>query len=234
MKIYFFVFILFFSVSIFSQIQNVQDALVQIEKGNFNEATETLNKLKIQNQNDPSIKFLDAVLTRNAKDAIIKFEDYYKKNPNGKFADASLFRIFSYYYALGFYKKADTLLTELKTKFPNSTYLKTVDKSISDFEDDEPFKKEPTTQTKPEIVTNKLENINYSIQVAAFINPENAQKLLEQLRKDSYKTEIITKEIGGSNFKIVIVGDFSSESEAKKVLDEINKKFNVNGRILIK
>lgn len=221
----------FFSILSFAQEIDIKDALKQVESGNIKEAEKLLKAFQIKNQNDPSVKFLDAVLTQDAKTAVKKYEDYLKMFPNSKYADASLFRIFSYYYSLGFYKKADTLLTQLKTKFPNSPYLTAADMSIPDVDDVVLVK-----ETKEEKEKIKLPNSvgKYSIQVGAFLSLENATKLSDQLKKEGFTTEITQKEIGGSVLNVVYAGNYKDENDAKKYLEIINQKFKVSARVVSK
>ncbi len=230
MKIVIFIFIIF-PLFLFAQEIDIRDALKQIEVGNIQEAKKSLKLFQAKNSNDPSVKFLDAVLTQNAKVAVKKFEDHFKNYPNSKYADASLFRIFSYYYSLGYYKKADTLLTQLKTKFPNSPYLKTADKNIPNYDDVEFAENKSLEKEKTDTLKSSPK---YSIQVGAFLSLENATKLSEQIKKENIATEIIQKEIGGSVLNVVYAGNFQNETEAKKYLEIINKKFNVSARIVSK
>lgn len=223
--------LIIFPLFTFAQEIDIKDALKQIEAGNIKEAEKSLKSFQAKNPIDHSVKFLDAVLTQNAKEAVKKFEDYFKKYQTSKYADASLFRIFSYYYALGFYKKADTLLTQLKTKFPNSPYLKTADKTIPDFDDVEFAEDKSLEKEKTDISKSAGK---YSIQVGAFLSLENATKLSEQLKKENFPSEIIQKEIGGSVLNVVYAGNFQNEIDAKKYLEVINKKFNVSARIVLK
>ncbi|MCX7876128.1 MAG: SPOR domain-containing protein [Melioribacteraceae bacterium] len=234
MKKIFFLLIIFSVYSLGQEVE-IKDALILIEKGNIKEAEKKLKEFQSNNSNNPSVKFLDAVLTSDAQLAIKKFEAIYKAFPNSKYADASLFRIFSYYYALGFYKKADTLLTVLKAKFPNSNYLKTADKTIPDFDDVELTNREQK-KVEPNKIDESVSNnlTNFTIQVGAFLNLENANKLADQIKKEGYTTEITQKEIGGSVLNVVYVGNFLKEDEAKKILEIINKKFSVSGRIVSK
>lgn len=230
MKIIIFLSLILATFSIAQEI-DIKDALKQIELGNIKDAENSLKSFQIKNSNDPSVKFLDAVLTQNAKVAVKKFEDHFKNYPTSKYADASLFRIFSYYYSLGYYKKADTLLAQLKTKFPNSPYLRTADKTIPDYDDVEFAKNDSLKKEKIDFVKSAGK---FSIQVGAFLSLENATKLSEQLKKEYMSVEIIQKEIGGTVLNVVYAGNFQNETEAKKYLEIINKKFNVSGRIVSK
>lgn len=233
-KIFFLLSIFILFATLQAQEINITNALKEIENGNLISAETQLKKFKTKNPNDPSVVFLDAVMTKNANEAIKKFSFHYQNFPNSKYADASLFRIFSYYYALGYYKKAESYLSELKKNFPNSPYLKTADKTIPDVDDFELSKTQTKIENqKPSISKEDFVEGKFTIQVGAFLNPENAVKLSEQLKAEGLTTEISSKVIGGSTLKVVTAGIFPTEDEAKIKLEFINQKFNLKGRVIL-
>lgn len=209
-----------------AQEVDISDALNEIESGNFRNAKTLLQELKKTNPDDPSVIFLDGVLTSNGDEALIKYSTVYEKFPKSKYADASLYKIFSYYYSLGYYKKAEDYLAKLKTEFPNSEYIKIADRSIPDSDE---VSKLPQTRLDP-----VNENINYkfTIQAGAFLNADNAKKLSGQLSNDGYKIRITTKDIGGSVFTIVNIGEFETENEVNQVLKILFDKYHLKGRIV--
>jgi tetratricopeptide (TPR) repeat protein len=215
----------------FSQEVDIVPALQQIENGNIKSAETILRDLKTKNANDPSVIFLDAVLTKNGEEALKKYSTVLEKYPDSKYTDAVIYRIFSYYYSLGYYRKAETYLDRLKKDFPESPYIKTADRKIPDIE--ELPSQSVVTPSKP-IQTEKIESkiYNFTIQAGAFLNVENAKKLSEQLKRENYITEITTKDIGGSILNVVNVGRYTTEDESKTVLVLLEKKFNLKGRIV--
>ena len=225
--------ILIITNQIIAQEVDITPALKQIESGNISNAASILLNLKSQNPGDPSVIFLDATLTKDGDEALRKYSTVLEKFPESKYADASLYRIFSYYYSLGFYKKAENYLDRLKKDFPESPYIKTADRKIPDVEEpsaqtvSEPQIQQPAQQKK-----NEATEYNFTIQAGAFLNVENAKKLSDQLKKENYFTEITSKEVGGSILNVVNVGKFSNEEEAKPVLNFLEKKFNLKGRVV--
>jgi len=217
--------------TLLAQEVDIAPALQQIESGNISNASTILLNFKSKNAGDPSVIFLDAMLTKDGDEALRKYSTVLEKFPESKYADASLYRIFSYYYTLGYYKKAETYLDRLKKDFPESPYIKTADRKLPEIE-------EPIIQTidkpetQPPIQPEKVEvkSYNFTIQAGAFLNVENAKKLGEQLKKENYFTEITTKEVGGSILNVVNVGKFVNEEEAKPVLSFLLSKFNLKGR----
>ena len=225
--------LIFLTNQIFSQEVDISPALKQIESGNISNAAAILLNLKSKNPGDPSVIFLDAILTKDGDEALRKYSTVLEKFPESKYADASLYRIFSYYYSLGYYKKAETYLDRLKKDFPESQYVKTADRKIPDVEEpsaqtvSESQIQQPAQQKKNEATEN-----NFTIQAGAFLNVDNARKLSDQLKKENYFTEITTKEVGGSILNVVNVGKFANEEETKPVLNFLEKKFNLKGRVV--
>lgn len=218
---------------IIAQEVDITPALKQIESGNISNAATILLDLKSKNPGDPSVIFLDATLTKEGDEALRKYSTVLEKFPESKYADASLYRIFSYYYSLGYYKKAETYLDRLRKDFPESPYIKTADQKIPDIE-------EPSAQTlsEPQIQQTAQQKKNettgnfFTIQAGAFLNVDNARKLSDQLKKENYFTEITTKEVGGSILNVVNVGKFANEEETKPILNFLEKKFNLKGRVV--
>ena len=152
-----------------------------------------------------------------------------EKYPQFKFKDKVLYQIFSYYYSLGFYKKAETYLDRLKKEFPESEYISAAQKDIPELDEKQPAAaiNQPKIE-KPKTVETK--NI-FTIQAGAFLNIDNAKKLKETLSKEKFPVEISSKEIGGSVLNVVNVGRFKTEAETKKVLSMLEKKYSIKGRI---
>jgi tetratricopeptide (TPR) repeat protein len=207
--------------------------LKSIESGEINKAEKILNELKSTNPNDPSVLFLDAVLTKDGEASLNKYMIVYQKYPKSNYADAALYRIFSYYFSSGLYKKAEDYLTKLKNEYPNSPYIKSADRSIPDEEEAAATQEQPSLKTeKPITPAAQIDSANFTVQAGAFLNTDNAKKLSDQLQDAGYSTQIKTKEVGGSILNVVTVGRFDTESEAEPVLNFLKQKFNLNGRVV--
>jgi len=214
------------SYSVFSQELDITSALQNLESGNIQKAESELQNLKMKNPNDPSVIFLDAVITTSGEEAQKKYSIVFEKFPKSKFADAALYRIFSYYFSLGYYKKAETYLTKLKNEYQNSPYINSANRTIPDEE-------ETLVEVKSEKIESKDEiQYNFTIQAGAFLSIENAKTLLDKVNSLDYSSSIFTKEVGSTIFNIITIGKFKTEDDAKNSLDEINKKFNLQGRII--
>lgn len=107
------ILLLFFSsLILFAQEQDITPFLKKIEEGKRTEVKNELIQLLKKNPNDPSLIFLDAILTEAGEQAINKFQIIVSKFPSSKYADASVFRIYLYYFAVGSYETAKNYLAK--------------------------------------------------------------------------------------------------------------------------
>ncbi len=225
-KYLFLVTMFFFLIPTYSIAQDVDivSYLKQIESGKKEEVEEILPELKKKYPNSPSVMFLEGVLTENGQDAVSIYSKIVNSYPASKYADASLYRIYSYYYALGLYEAAKNHMDRLKKEYPDSPYIKISDKNI-------PSEDEITVVNKEQKKIPKT-NYNYRIQAGAFGKLQNAQSLKKDFVDSGFKSEIKDKTIGGTVFHVVYVGEFLSEDEAKNFLQVINKEYKLDGRVI--
>ncbi len=214
--------------------QSAVDYLKMVENGQAERVRAQLPNLLKEHPNDASFLFLDAVLTEAGDEAVEKYKAILKKYPNSNFADASLYRIFSYYFALGYYKTAEDYLAKLKNDYPASPYLKVADRTIPEEELDQQLKLQPPKKEEKKSAVNEVKSIEgkFTIQAGAFLNYKNAERLKNNFIKSGYYSTTYPKEVGGSILNVVIVGKFNSEAEAKNFLPKLKKEYKLNGRVI--
>lgn len=227
--------LLFFFLSaslLCAQEVDISGALKSIESGKLSEAETIFQRLKEVNPSNPDVIFLDALLTKDGEESLRKYSQVFEKHPKSKYADVSLFRIFSYYYSLGLYKRAESFYNRLKIDYPASPYIAAADRKIPNIE--EPVNKIETSEidTSKKILLKETDTAKLTIQAGAFLNAENAAKLKELLTADGYFTEIVNRVVGGSLLKVVYAGKFASEAEAKTALNYIETKHKLKGRVI--
>lgn len=221
--------LLFLTNTIFSQ-PNIVPALKDIEKGDMIGARTKLGTLLGKFPSDPSVNFLDAVLTEDGVEAVNKYTEIFMQYPQNQYADAALYRTFSYYYSLGVYKKADGLLSKLKNEYPKSPYIKAADRTLPS--EDIYYKSKEANEPESKPIREVVAEKQYSIQAGAFLNKTNAQNLKKKFENDGLYSSIFPKEVGGSLLNVVIVGKYSGKEEANNQLSKINNKYKLNGRII--
>jgi tetratricopeptide (TPR) repeat protein len=234
--LFIFIMILFLPKCLFAQELNIIPYLKQIEDGNKTQVESELPELKKNYPSSSNLLFLEGVLTENGQQAVAIYNELVKNYPNSKYADASLYRIYSYYYALGMYGAAKNFLSRLEQGYPNSPYIAIAKKNI-------PKKDSVVTAGKALSADSALsaknrnnqqpdENYQYTIQAGAFTVLSNAQSLMKNFEKDGYYSRVEEKSVAGTTFHVVYVGKFSGEDDAANSLKQINAKYNLNGRIV--
>ncbi|MFA4924733.1 MAG: SPOR domain-containing protein [Ignavibacteriaceae bacterium] len=220
----FFVSILFFfTEKSFSQEYNIVPLLKKIEEGKSGEVKEELQPLLKRNPGDPSLLFLSALLTEDGAKANEKYLKIVKVFPKSKYADASLFRIYSYYTATGDEKEAAVYLKKLKTEYPKSNYFPSHEKIAAvNPEENEIWKTIPQ----------RNENYRFTIQVGAFSNIKNAEALKADLEDSGYEVDMTEKNVAGTIFNVLYLGKFEDKKSAEKILIKVNLDFQLNGRVV--
>lgn len=226
--------LLILNVTSFSQEVDIVPYLKQIEKGESEAVKSILPKLKKDNPQSANLIFLEGVLTENGQEAVSIYQSFVEKYPNSSYADAALYRIYSYYYALGFYETAGKVLKNLTEKYPDSPYIKMA-LSQEEAKQDEAIseKTEITENLKPIEVKNDAD-YKFTVQAGAFVKIENASGLKSELENEGIDCEIRDKNVGGTTFHVVYAGKFKTRTDAEKFLQQLNSRFNLNGRIVEK
>jgi tetratricopeptide (TPR) repeat protein len=227
-----FLLILLCSSRFFAQSADITPALQKIESGNNKGAEVILKELKTANPADPSVIYLDGLLTKDGGDALAKYSIVADKYPSSGYADAALYKIYSYYYALGSYNKASVYMERLKRDYPASPCIKSASEPFPDSEETSSVKPADVKTTTAAEAIKKEVKYNFTIQAGAFLNPDNAKKLAERLKKENRPVEISAKEIGGSVLNVVSVGQYVTEEDARRDLSALEKGFNIKGRIV--
>jgi hypothetical protein len=228
MKTNFIISLLFLlTINVAGQGIDISDYLKKIESGKVEEVKEKLPELKMKYPRDPSVLFLEGILTEDGKISVSIFSNVVSNYPQSRYADAAVFRIYSYYYALDKSQEASSWLDRLKKDYPTSPYIKIAEKNNNLTQVN--LKKDDT-----KLVNNQDSKIKYkyTIQAGAFSNKENANALKKQFIDAGYSSEIKEKTVAGALFQVVCVGKFMTEVEAKNFLKQINTQYNLDGRIV--
>jgi tetratricopeptide (TPR) repeat protein len=196
-----------------------------IEDGARDSVLKVLPELQKSHPNDPSILFLEGVLTENGQDAVPVFNRIISDFPKSKYADASVYRLYSYYYSLGLYNTAEAFLNKLKKEYPDSPYIKMAERDI-------PSENEPSTSSQDLTSGDNSKNYQFTIQAGAFSKDSNAMSLKTSFENAGYYSFIRNKSVGGSEFKVVYVGRFVNRDEAESFLQVVNNQFDLKGRII--
>ncbi len=243
MKKYFTIFFLIvLSLRTFAQEMDITPYLQQIEEGKAASVVKILPSLKKAHPNDPSVLFLDAVLTTNGEKAFRKYYKIYTKYPRSNYADASLYRIFSFYFSMGLYVKAKDYLNKLKKEYPRSPYIKYADRNIPEEElgkvvllgnkNKNNIKNKTSVAKSPIQKSAEINKDYFTVQAGAFLNYNNAKRLRRKFTAKNWTSRIYPKEVGGALLNVVTVGKFKNRKEAEGFLKILKEKFGIKGRII--
>ncbi len=207
------------------QEKDIVPYLKLIESGQRDSVQKVLPDLQKSFPDDPSVLYLQGVLTENGQDAVPVFNRIIADFPKSKYADASLYRLYSYYYSLGLYKTASVFLDKLKKSYPESPYIKIAGKEM-------PSDDETTTTLSSSASIDTSGDFKFTIQAGAFSDNSNAADLKKRFEDSGYYSFVKKKTVGGSDFNVVMVGQFKTREEAENFLGLINKQFRLNGRVV--
>ena len=203
--------------------------LKMIEQGEIENAKSKLLDLKTDYPKSSNLIFLEGVLTENGQDAVVLYQTLVEKYPKSAYADAAIYRLYSYYFALGLYNTADKNLNKLKKDYPESPYIKMAATNVVKNNVEETTQQ--TTQTTVE--NNNVEKeFLYSVQAGAFTNSDNATVLKKEIENAGMISFIQDKNVAGTVFKVVYVGKFETRSEAEDFLPIANTRFRISGRVV--
>ena len=209
----------------FAQELDIIPQLKMIEAGKTDEVREELINLKRTYSNHPDLIFLEAVITEDGEKSKDLYELIYNNFPNSRFADAALFRSFSYYYALGLYKRAEKLKVRLEKEYPKSPYLKNTEREYPEVDemiivDPSPYK------------IRRDEDILFTVQAGAFSVFKNADELKNRFLNNGLVSRITPKKVNDIQLHIVTVGEYKDRAIAEKFLLELENNYSLKGRVI--
>ena len=249
--------ILFLLFNTFILSQNVDMYLSLIHEGQGQGVKENLPELISKYPNDPGVLYLQALLTSNGIKSLELYTRLIEKFPESKYAGEASVKIGEYFYARGLYSQAGRQLCSVPRKYPRLSNMQAIiDMMVSSFqaigEDDSvkyytgiyqsmfpnldtskygiaslerssnaTFEKTMTTQPMP-----------YVVQIGAFGNIQNADRLKLQVTQIGYDVAISKVRTNGKALNAVRVVRFSSKSAAERVGQTIKKKLGIDYRVL--
>jgi tetratricopeptide (TPR) repeat protein len=218
---------------VFPQDVDIVPLLKKIERGSIEEVKNELRDLKEEHPQSPSVMFLEGVLTENGQQAVVVYQNVVDNYPNSKYADAALYRIFSYYYALGLYETARGKLKQLVHEYPESPYINIA--KDNKFPDNSDLSELDGVTSQQDTETGTGSGVEgdyqFTIQAGAFTNSGNAISLQKEFERSGIFSEVREKNVGGTTFHVVYVGKFVKLEDAENFLQVINSRFNLSGRI---
>lgn len=233
MKKYFpillFVFSFLLATNIVAQEVDIVPYLKMIEQGKIEEVKTKLLDLKTDYPKSSNLIFLEGVLTENGQDAVVLYQSLVDKYPKSAYADAAIYRLYSYYFALGLYNTADKNLNRLKKDYPESPYIKMAAANVVNNDVEETNGQTNTTPVENNDVEKQF---GFTIQAGAFTSAPNAASLKKEIENAGMVSFIKEKSVAGTVFNVVYIGKYETKKEAEDFLPLANSRFGINGRVV--
>ena len=249
------IMILFIPVFLFAQ--NVDMYLSLLHEGQTDGVKEYLPELISKYPNDPGVRYLQALMTSDGMQSLEMYSSLLEKYPKSKYAPEAAVKIGEYFYARGLYSQAGRQLCLIPRKYPSfSGIQRVVDLTVSSFlaigeEDSVKYYVGIYQNMFPELdvegygvtkgktisapMTQKPKTLApkpYIVQIGAFGNLGNANRMKLQVSQIGYEVELSRVQTNGRNLHAVRVIRFKNKSEAERVGNVIKKKLGINYRVL--
>jgi tetratricopeptide (TPR) repeat protein len=237
--------LLLFNTFLTAQEIDIVPYLKQIEQGEADKVKKILPQLKSENTSSPSIIFLEAVLSEDGEKSLSLYNQIISLHPKSRYADAALYRAYSFHFASEDYETAKKYFKRLIDDYPESPYIKIAQREFpsdppqaaSKKTEEDSGVKEKTLRyeqrTDKNTVTESEPKVyKYTIQAGAFTNEDNAKRLLRDFQKSGIEAQIKEKNVAGTIFHVVAAGKFESDEEAKSFLQLLNAEYKLDGRII--
>ena len=247
----------FFFILIFSSLyaQNVDMYLSLLEKGNIKDVGETLPELISKFPNNAGVLYLKALLTVDGESSIKQYKNIIKNYSESEYAANSAMKIGEYYYAKGLYTQSANILKNIPPKYPRYKDMQRLtDLMINSFNaigeaDSAKYyaliikSMFPSVQTNLEENESKLSQVfdfkkitkssgPYVVQIGAFSNMENANRLKLQVRQLGHDVSINKVDSNGKTFFAVRINRYKTKIKAEQIGKSIKSKLGVSYRVL--
>ncbi|MBN1153655.1 SPOR domain-containing protein [candidate division KSB1 bacterium] len=153
-----------------------------------------------------------------------------------KILDDVYYLLIQNFLALDELREAKIVMNEFLEKFRRSDYYKLVkedDKWLKD--KPELAKQDDDFVSRKGVSATKLPDgkaTGFALQVGAFLDPENAERLHAKLEELGYPVKMKQRKIDNKLFFLVLVGSFSSREQALEYGSDILQKHGVNFRVV--
>jgi cell division septation protein DedD len=234
--------------------QEIRTRLDAVYAGKADQVSRELNGLLEQHPHDAGVLYLQAVLTNDGTVAVKRYQAIADTYPESPWADDALYKLYQYNFSLGLYKKADEVMDQLRSRYPQSIYAsaadakgatqakaaaapvqvqveKPVEKKI------EPVKKEAApaaAQTSAPVEKAKTAQQTtvqgrFYVQVGVFSTEENARKAAEKYSGMAGRTASVTpKTNGDKTLYIVRFEGFESSESAHTFSSALRTDHNID------
>jgi len=240
--------------------QTPETVALLLQQNRVEEVRQRLPELARKFPNDPTVLFLQGATETEGSRAVRYYKRVLEEFPTSAFADDALLRLAEYDFALGLYHSSAQRCLQLANHYPSSPlcddahYLR-VQCLLARGEKDSALytlewflSKYPDSPLAPlaaaEVgsrgsgqrqvtATHATQGSkSYTLQVGAFKEKGNAEKLVHALARHGYECEIVPRERGRDLFYLVWVGSFQNEEVARRKGEELRARHGLPFRIV--
>ena len=221
-------------VSLNAQEADVQRCIGMVSSGQVEDVRQEIAALLEKYPNDSGVLYVQGLVAKDGAEAARIYQSIVDNFPKSKYADAALYRVYQFYYALGLYRTAELKLNQMKRDYPSSRYLKPEAKETASLPEE--VESPPAVAAKPTAAPVAIDPreptsvtpTSFSLQVGAYGAQANAEKQRKFFSTLGYSVEIITKVRDTKTLFVVLVGSFASYEEARAKGADIKKKHNID------
>ena len=206
-----------------SHAQGYEDLYLLYSNHRIEQLASRLKEYEKRSPSAPEIQFFNAVFMENGDEAMAVYQDLFGKS-SGRLKNLIAAKISAYYFAQGYYVKADDYNKLAATKFP----LKAQENLISS------DNRGKDNANKVEDSAPQEESVKpvYIIQVGAFGVEQNADDLSTVLQKRKVNTRVVKRRVGDNDLFCVWIDGAEDYAATKEMAEEIREKFKLSYRIL--
>ena len=246
-----------FFLPLFINGQNIDMYISLIDEGQINSVKEKLPELISKYPNDSGVIYLRALLTKDGMKSLDLYNSILEKFPKSSYADDAAVKLGEYFYAKGLYSQACQQLSHFPRKHPRFHDMqRVIDLMVSSFQaigqddsaqyyvsiyqgmfpylDVDKYEINNNSVNLPQISSVKMKNKKYPyvIQIGAFGNLKNANRLKLQANQIGYEVDIVQVETKDRTLNAVRIIRYNSKTAAEKVGQIVKRKLGVDYRVL--
>jgi cell division protein FtsN len=236
----------FLALPLRGQETEVQRYLGMVQKGQVDEVRKEVPGLLEKYPNNPAVLYLQAAVTKEGAEAARIYQSIVDNFPKSSYADAALFRVYQFYYALGLYRTAELKMKQLQREYPHSRYLKPEANETASIPEEPPpptgraprdsaggtVPREAAPAVATPEATPSVTPTTFALQVGAFGAQPNAEKQKKFFEEKGFTVDMITKVRDTQTLYVVLVGNYASYDEAKAKSVEIKNKYQITSLVV--
>lgn len=231
-----------------------------LQQNRLEEIKQRLPELVRKFPDDPTVLFLQGATEADGARAVRYYKRIVEDFPTSAFADDALLRMAEYDFALGLYHSSSQRYLQLAQRYPASplcddAYYMRIQCLLARGEQDsaryalEWFLNKYPNSPLASLAASEVRGQSgarppspapraavgaksYALQVGAFKEKRNAEKLVHALTAQGYECEMVTKERGRDLFYLVWVGRFENEVDARRKGEQLQARHGLPFRIV--